>query len=86
MRRFPSFWGPGFDWTPDHNWGGSGMIALQEMLLQTPGGNPLRLPAWPKDWDVDFRLWAPGQTLVNVCYEGGKLLSQSLEAHTPVSP
>ena len=19
--RFPSFWGPGFDWTPDHNWG-----------------------------------------------------------------
>ncbi|MEN0057170.1 MAG: DUF5703 domain-containing protein, partial [Mucilaginibacter sp.] len=30
-RRFPTFWGPGFDWTPDHNWGGSGMIGLQEM-------------------------------------------------------
>ena len=21
-RRFPAFWGPGFDWVPDHNWGG----------------------------------------------------------------
>src|SRR6185437_16208252 len=31
-RRFPAFWGPGFDWVPDHNWGGSGMIGLQEML------------------------------------------------------
>lgn len=19
-RRFPAFWGPEFDWTPDHNW------------------------------------------------------------------
>ena len=36
-RRFPAFWGPGFDWTPDHNWGGSGMIGLQEMLLQCDG-------------------------------------------------
>jgi hypothetical protein len=32
-RRFQAFWGPGFDWVPDHNWGGSGMIGLQEMLL-----------------------------------------------------
>ena len=23
-HRFPAFWGPGYDWTPDHNWGGSG--------------------------------------------------------------
>jgi len=34
-RRFPTFWGPGHDWVPDHNWGGSGMIGLQEMLMQT---------------------------------------------------
>ena len=24
-RRYPTFWGPGHDWVPDHNWGGSGM-------------------------------------------------------------
>src|SRR5690606_13236115 len=40
-RRFPTFWGPGFDWVPDHNWGGSGMIGLQEMLLQETGSNIL---------------------------------------------
>ena len=51
-RRFPAFWGPGFDWTPDHNWGGSGMIGLQEMLMQSDGKKIYLFPAWPKDWDV----------------------------------
>jgi KduI/IolB family len=27
-NRFPAFWGPGFDWLPDHNWGGSGMMGV----------------------------------------------------------
>jgi hypothetical protein len=44
-RRFPSFWGPGFDWTPDHNWGGAGMIGLQEMLLQAVGEKIYLFPA-----------------------------------------
>ena len=33
-HRFPAFWGPGFDWTPDHNWGGSAAIALPLNLLR----------------------------------------------------
>jgi len=72
-RRFPTFWGPGHDWTPDHNWGGTGMIGLQEMLLQTPGDKLLILPAWPKAWDVDFKLHAPGRTTVECSYRGGKI-------------
>lgn len=60
-RRFPAFWGPGFDWTPDHNWGGSGMIALQEMLLQEVDGQLHLLPAWPEEWEVHFRLHVPGK-------------------------
>ena len=71
--RFPTFWGPGFDWTPDHNWGGSAMIGLQEMLLQTEGRRLLLFPAWPADWDVDFRLHAPGNTVVEGRLEQGKL-------------
>jgi hypothetical protein len=63
-RRFPTFWGPGNDWVPDHNWGGSGMIGLQEMLMQTIGKKILLLPAWPKEWDVDFKLHAPENTIV----------------------
>jgi hypothetical protein len=63
-RRFPTFWGPGHDWVPDHNWGGSGMIGLQEMLMQTMGKKIYLLPAWPKEWDVDFKLHAPYSTTV----------------------
>ena len=56
--RFPAFWPPLIDWAPDHNWGGMGMIGLQEMLMQTVGDQILLLPAWPKTWDVDFKLHA----------------------------
>ncbi|MBO0356682.1 hypothetical protein J0X19_01870 [Hymenobacter sp. BT186] len=72
-RRFPAFWGPGYDWTPDHNWGGSGMIGLQEMLLQTDGRRIFLLPAWPRDWDVHFKLHAPYQTTVEAVVKDGKV-------------
>lgn len=73
QRRFPAFWGPGFDWTPDHNWGGSGMIGLQEMLLQTDGKIIRLFPAWPKDWDVHFKLSAPYNTTVEAILRQGKV-------------
>ena len=72
-RRFPTWWGPGHDWVPDHNWGGSGMIGVQEMLLQTVGDKIYVLPAWPKSWDVDFKLRAPKNTIVEGIWRGGKL-------------
>ena len=71
--RFPTFWGPGYDWTPDHNWGGSGMIALQEMLLQTADDKIYLLPSWPKDWDVHFKLHAPDNTIIECKYVDGKI-------------
>ncbi|MBT2561227.1 hypothetical protein J7E50_10330 [Pedobacter sp. ISL-68] len=73
-RRFPAFWGPGFDWTPDHNWGGSGMIGLQEMLMQVDGKKIYLYPAWPKEWDVHFKLYAPYQTTVEGQLKNGKLI------------
>ena len=72
--RFPAFWGPGFDWSPDHNWGGSGMIGLQEMLLQTTDdGKILLFPAWPREWNVHFKLHAPKNTTVEAELRDGKL-------------
>ncbi|MFT2010109.1 DUF5703 domain-containing protein [Pontibacter sp. 13R65] len=73
-RRFPTFWGPGQDWVPDHNWGGSGMIGLQEMLLQADGEKIYLFPAWPQDWDVTFKLHAPYNTTVE-----GKLVNGKIE-------
>jgi len=72
-HRFPTFWGPGFDWTPDHNWGGTAMIGLQEMLLQEIDGKILLFPAWPKEWDVHFKLHAHGHTTVEARMTGGKV-------------
>ncbi len=74
QTRFPAFWGPGYDWTPDHNWGGSGMIALQEMLLQTDGKKILLLPAWDKVWDVHFKLHVPYNTTIECKLENGEIM------------
>ncbi|WP_461101280.1 DUF5703 domain-containing protein [Spirosoma koreense] len=79
-HRFPTFWGPGFDWTPDHNWGGSAMIGLQEMLMQTDGKTIRLLPAWPKTWNVSFKLHAPYNTTVE-----GRVVNGKVE-HLTVSP
>lgn len=80
-RRFPAFWGPGHDWVPDHNWGGSGMIGLQEMLMQTHGDSIYLLPAWPDGWDVQFKLHAPKNTVVEGEWKDGKMVNLKV---TPV--
>jgi hypothetical protein len=72
-RRFPAFWGPGFDWVPDHNWGGSGMIGMQEMLLQTDDRKILLFPAWPSNIDVHFKLHAPYNTTVEAELKNGRV-------------
>ncbi|MBM6993175.1 MAG: hypothetical protein I3J02_07925 [Prevotella sp.] len=71
--RFPAFWGPGHDWAPDHNWGGSGMIGLQEMLMQEVGDKIYILPAWPRHWDVHFKLHCSRQTTVEVTLHDGRV-------------
>lgn len=72
-HRFPAFWGPGFDWTPDHNWGGSGMIGLQEMLVQETDNKIYLFPAWPSEWDVQFKLHLSENTTVEAKLVKGRL-------------
>ncbi len=71
--RFTAFFGPGHDWLPDHNWGGSGMVGLQSMLLYGDGKSLYLLPSWPKEWNVEFKLHAPWQTVVEGVVKEGKL-------------
>ena len=72
--RFPAFWDPGFDWAPDHNRGGAGMIGLQEMLLQeTPEGELLLFPAWPKEWNAKYHLHATGGRIIEAEINNGKI-------------
>lgn len=70
-RRFPAFWGPGHDWTPDHNHGGCALTALQEMLIQTDGNRVDVLPAWDRSVDIQFKLHIPGRrTALVSCISG----------------
>ncbi len=76
LPRYPAFWdGMIFCGRPDMDHGGAAMVQLQEMLLQTPGDKLHLFPAWPKEWDVNFRLHAPGQTVVEGELKGGRLKS-----------
>ncbi|MBN1817121.1 MAG: hypothetical protein JW828_07145 [Sedimentisphaerales bacterium] len=71
--RFPAFWGPNYDWVPDQDHGGILLRAVQSMLLQTEGKKVFLLPAWPKDWNVDFKLHAPYRTVIQGRYSKGRL-------------
>ena len=82
--RFPAFWAQGHDWVPDMDHGGPLMFALQSMLLQCVDGKLYLLPAWPKDWDVSFKLHAPGARTVKGVFRDGKL--ESLEIKPELNP
>ncbi|TAE75633.1 MAG: discoidin domain-containing protein [Verrucomicrobia bacterium] len=83
IPRYPAFWdGLTFCGRPDMDHGGAAMAQLQEMLLQTPGDKLHLFPAWPADWDVDFKLHAPRETIVEGSLRDGRL--QSLKV-TPAS-
>ncbi len=73
--RFPAFWGPNYDWTPDQDHGGILMKTFQSMLLQAdPYSKKIYLlPAWPKDWDIDFKLHAPYNTIIEGKVKNGKI-------------
>ena len=71
--RFPAFWGPNYDWVPDQCHGGNLLNTTQTMLMQTEDRKIILFPAWPKGWDVEFKLHAPYNTTVSGVFKAGKL-------------
>ena len=89
--RFPAFWNAFHDWVPDVDHGGVLQLALQFMLMQCEGRQIRLIPAWPREWDVDFRLHAPYQTIVEGAVRDGVitelcLTPQSRRADVIVGP
>ena len=72
--RFPACWGPNYDWMPDQDHGSVIMATLQRMVMQCEGDKILLLPAWPKNWDVNFKLHAPKQTTIECQVKNGKIV------------
>jgi len=71
--RFPTMWGPNYDWVPDQDHGSNLINTLQLMLVQTDGDRILLAPAWPKGWETDFKLHAPRGTTVEGSIRNGKI-------------
>jgi hypothetical protein len=72
--RYPVFYDThGFCQRPDFDHGGCAMVGLQDMLMQTVDQKILLFPAWPKDWDCEFKLHAPFGTTVAGILKAGKL-------------
>ena len=72
-QRFPAFWGPNSQSTPDQTTGAVAATALQSMILQADGNRLIVAPAWPKDWDCEFKLHGPNATVVEGAIRGGKI-------------
>ncbi|MFZ5517944.1 MAG: DUF5703 domain-containing protein [Candidatus Zhuqueibacterota bacterium] len=77
--RFPAFWGPNYDWIPDQDHGSNILICVQAMLLQADGDDILLFPAWPADWNVSFKLHAPGRTTIQAELQDGALVNFQIE-------
>ena len=66
---FPAFWGPNYDETPDQDHGNNILLCVAAMLYQ----EGRILPAWPKDWDVMFRLPDGKGDFITISYRNGEL-------------
>lgn len=71
--RFPAFYGPNYDWTPDGDHLAVINMTLQSMVLQSEGEHMFLLPAWPKKWNVRFKLNGTDRTVVKGTYVNGRL-------------
>jgi hypothetical protein len=73
--RFPAMWGPNYDWIPDQDHGNNLLTTLQHMLVQWADDRIYLLPAWPRQWDVRFKLRAPGNTTVTCEVRAGTVVA-----------
>jgi len=84
LHRFPAFWGPNYDWTPDQDHGNVAMIALQRMIFQYEENNVYMMPAWPKEWDVRFKVNGPGNSKIEGVFENGKMVKMKITPESKI--
>jgi hypothetical protein len=73
QSRFPVFWGPGYDWIPDQDHGGVLCKGVQSLIMQCDGKRIDLFPAFPSDWNCEFKLNAPYKTIVEGQLKNGTL-------------
>jgi len=58
------------------------MKAVQAMLLQSEGDKIFLLPAWTADWNADFKLHAPQQTIVEATVRADRIVALKIAPET----
>ena len=71
--RFKGYMDSPYDWKPDYDGLGNMMNTLQEMLVQCDGDSIYLFPAWPKNWDVNFKVHAFKNTVLEGVFKNGKV-------------
>ena len=69
--RFPGFYGPAQDWFPVQTQPSIAMSTLQNMLVQYEDHRILMFPAWPQEWDADFKVHLPYETTIEGVLKDG---------------
>ena len=77
--RFPAFWGPNYDWTPDQDHGGILCVAAERAVLQSYGDKIYVNPACPKEWNAEFKFRAPRNTTVEGKIADGKVVELKVD-------
>jgi hypothetical protein len=72
--RFPVYGTRQPDSCPDFDHFGAGNTALQKMLVQEAGDKIILLPAWPANWDTEFKLHLRRKTTIQGKVVNGKLV------------
>ncbi|MFM2171327.1 MAG: hypothetical protein RI957_1556 [Verrucomicrobiota bacterium] len=73
--RFHAFWESRFDYIPDQCHGGSTIHGLENMIVQSQGNKIYLFPAWPEEWDLNFKVHAAQNTVLEGVYQNGVLQS-----------
>ena len=79
MCRFPLYGEETPDSCPDFDHFGAGSIALQRMIAQEAGDRILLLPAWPANWDADFKLRLMRGAVLTGTVKEGKLVAWDIQ-------
>lgn len=62
--RFPAMWGPVYDAVPDVDHGANIMNLLHHMIFSFWNGKLDILPAFPEEWQVEYRLFLDQNTIL----------------------
>ncbi len=80
--RFPTFYVDG-DWVPDHDNGSVAQQTIQAMLVQSYRDSVLLFPAFPENWDAEFKLYTAEGVKIEAARKDGSVQIRNTAPSVP---